>query len=220
MSAYLGILLSFTATAAPAGWCDQGLRCVQDGDLPGAIAAYRSALENDPFDSRAAAALAVLRGRVIQPAWPAPEVAWPLRWRRLAELGRPLGLLLAWYAAAGWLGWWWIRPPAAWRGWRYVAAFGGACLVAATVCHGVLMSVGSSRPWIVVAVPQSAWRQGNGLSYPAWRERNVPILLPAGTEGRLVGERANGWLWVEAPDGRRGWLPRSAVIFGGTTDFR
>jgi hypothetical protein len=63
-----------------------------------------------------------------------------------------------------------------------------------------------SRTGAVVVVPRVVLRTGDGMSYPQRYENPIH----SGAEVRVVEERA-GWVDVELPDGKRGWLPVDAL---------
>ncbi len=68
------------------------------------------------------------------------------------------------------------------------------------------------HPFLVVAQDNVVMRQGNGLSFPPLRANGKDVTLHSGTEARKRGERPNGWVQLELPDGRIGWVHRQQVL--------
>jgi tetratricopeptide (TPR) repeat protein len=180
------------------------------GDLPHAIAAYRSGLALDPTDAKFRTALAYARAQVQYP--PAPELArvmqpepeyWP-PWLALRTLGvYAFGLYFAACLAA--TRWCMTRRR------RWLAAAGLALALAA------VPAVGSGVEWlrrrhdaaepVVVLARDCPLRVGNGPDYPP----RLDAPLPRGAEVRRLFERS-GWVQVELSGGPVGWLPRDAVV--------
>jgi tetratricopeptide (TPR) repeat protein len=68
------------------------------------------------------------------------------------------------------------------------------------------------HPFAVVAEDEVTLRQGNGLSFPPTRANGKQVVLHSGTEARIRCERPNGWVQLELPDGRIGWVHRQQVL--------
>lgn len=182
------------------------------GDVGRAVLHYRRALEIRPGDPRVTANIATARGRRRDSFDEAPTRAltdtllfWhhglPLRAKTTVALGAwSLGFVLLAVGA-------WLAPGRLGR--AGCRRCGGVALVAAFALGasaGVDLRAQAVRDGAVVLADEVALRTGDGESYPARYENPIH----SGAEVRVVEERA-GWVDVELPDGKRGWVRADAV---------
>jgi tetratricopeptide (TPR) repeat protein len=177
------------------------------GDVPAALLAYRK------YCRLAGASSYVVDN--LHDAWrqvgDSPGVsAWPSGTRS------PLWLLpLSWKLAAGY-GIWAIASLLAhfllFQRLILRLAFNLVLLAALGALLYVDQMSYAQHPFLVIASDDTVFRQGNGLSYPAKVLNGREVRLHAGVEGRLRGERPNGWVQIELPDGQIGWVERRQVL--------
>lgn len=178
-------------------WLAVGHARYAEGDVPRAIAAWRRAWTLSPRDSDVIHDLAVARSRLDGvPAPVGPSPAWTVVGTPV-ELGGLAGLLLVAFSAGA------VRarrreaspwPPAA------VGALG--LLLAAVAVAGALEQ--SYRPIRVIVEGPARVRVDAALDAPS------RFALPAGTEVKRV-DRTADFALIEDGDGRRGWVPVSAL---------
>lgn len=182
------------------------------GDVGRAVLHYRRALEIRPGDPRVLANLETARSRRRDRFEVTSTRALTdtlLFWHHGLSLRSKIPLALgAWavgfalLAAGVWL------PRG--RGGRAAALRAGAALLVVALAVGgsalVDLRDRAARDAAVVVADEIALRTGDGASYPERYENPIH----AGAEVRVVEERA-GWVDVELPDGKRGWVPAEAV---------
>jgi len=176
------------------------------GDLGGAILHWRRAEQLLPGDPQVAHNLGYGRSRSQDKfeAKAAGEVAalvffwhgWPLPTRY-------------WIALASFTAFWALLALRLFVSRRLVGAAALLCLAAAIAC-GASAAVTTYRetacPPAVILATETVVRQGDSEAYePVFTE---PV--HAGTEVRIVEERS-GWVRVEFPDGKDGWVRREDV---------
>ena len=171
-----------------------------------AIAGYRRALHYSPRHARVRANLDYARNRVEPRVAPTQSsallrnVAFLHYWTSQAER---LGIALA----AGVLGWGCLIARLRWPRPLLLALGGAGAFVSLTCCLSIWLEQRdlTQRPPAVV-VEQATLRLGRGENY----EAALSQPLGPGVELRIRESRA-GWVDVELPDGRTGWLPESAI---------
>jgi hypothetical protein len=208
-------LATATLERPAAFYRNQGHAHLRAGHVARAIQAYRRAQDRLLLhDEEVEFGLEAARGLVTDPIFAAPPAdGWWDRVRKQVWRHGVAGVLAPWYLLWLLVGVLACAPP-------LTAGIRRRPLLLLAAATGVLLSVvlaaqapeGDRGAWVVVAQDGVVLRQGNGESYPPWEQRGVPITLRAGVEGRLKGQRPNGWVWVALPDGQTGWLPRQAVL--------
>jgi hypothetical protein len=193
---------------------NQGNAALLAGDLPGAILAYRQALQLDPGDRTLQESLEYARD---QAEYPRSDVrAAPEGWPSFLPLPSDTVLLalaigfymLACMALTRWL---MIRRLT-------LLVSGGLGLILACAVGAVWGTRQASiiqlmeHPLVVVR-ETTPLRIGNGVSYPA--HHGLPSAR-RGMEGQLQFTRGD-WLQVEFPGGVLGWLPRERVLLDTTS---
>lgn len=178
------------------------------GHLPEAVLAYRRAERYLPNHPALRANLEEARRQVLDaPAAPTPWLSelpfWPSRATRVL-LALALWVL-GWSLAAGIP----IRPS---RTLSVCAA--GALVLALAFAASVSLAERNERlrPLAIVAVDGVILRQGNGTSYAAVTNGELPVVLNRGVELHVLQERKNQWARVRLADGRTGWVPASQLL--------
>ena len=181
------------------------------GDLPGAILAYRLAMQLAPGDRALRAALDFARAQVAYPestfARPPSEELPPWlphvhpRWLlSVAFVSYSLSCLA--------LTRWWIlrrgRPLAV----AFVCAAITLLLGAGVIVEHRKTELDALHPLVVIADDGVLIRTGNGLSYPPRYETPVN----RGVEARLLYVRGN-WLQIELAGGEVGWIPAAYALW-------
>ena len=172
----------------------------RQGDLPGAIAAWREAWEIDPRDADIAHNLALARGELKGAPDPVgPAAAW-MEIVTPSELGFLGAMLLALGSGAALL-----RKPASRRDPAYAVSL-------ASIVVGGWLSVAAAHGFAEAERhPVAVLRRVGSLRTDALTDAEIAFSLPAGTEVSVRVERS-GLLGVEAGDGRQGWVAREALI--------
>lgn len=176
------------------------------GNRPQAIRAYRRATRW----GGTADELTNLRDALAQAGDEAGRTAWGTGIRQPLWM-YPLGIKVAVALAI-----WTMMTSLSLRIWRpnYLRALGGGVVVGWLLA--LLLYVDqrdiAQHPYLVVAADDVPLRQGNGYTYPVRVAAGKEIRLHAGAEGRFHGERANGWVQIELPDGLVGWVERQQVL--------
>jgi hypothetical protein len=183
---------------------------LQSGDLGHAIASYLRAERHMPGDHDLAHNLAQARTQV-EHAFERPGgtilVESAARWWHLVPVG--VRFAAAW---AGWIAFWallaWhIAAPATLSGdgrriaWRFAV---GTTLLAWAACGGSIVAdagLAAANPRAVLVESGVTLRKGNGDGF----EAAFAEQLGPGVECTVLAERP-GWLQVELPDGRSGWV--------------
>jgi hypothetical protein len=176
------------------------------GNLPQALLAYRRATRNGGTSDE----LANLRDALAQAGNEAGRTAWGVGFRRplwMYPLGAKTAAALVVWVISTWLFLLLSRP-------YYLRALGGGLLVGWLLAFLLYVDqIDIARhPYVVVAAEDVPIRQGNGHTYPVRVATGKEVRLHGGTEGRLRGERSNGWVQIELPDGQRGWVERRQVL--------
>jgi len=182
------------------------------GDVGRAVLHYRRALELRPGDARIEANLDTARSRRADEFEITSSRALTdtlLFWHHGLSLRAKIPAAVGCWAA-GFV----LLAVAVWlprrRGGRLGALRSGVLLlvVAAALGASALVELRdrAAREAAVVVADEVELRTGDGASYPGRYENPIH----AGAEVRVVEERA-GWVDVELPDGKRGWLPVDAV---------
>jgi hypothetical protein len=176
------------------------------GNLPQALLAYRRATRW----GGTADEMANLRDALAQAGNEAGRTAWGVGLRRplwMYPLGIKVAAVLAIWMIATWLFFLFSRP-------NYSRAMGGGLMVGwllAFLLYVDQIDI-ACHPYLVVAAEDVPLRQGNGHAYPVRVAAGKEVRLHGGTEGRLRGERPNGWVQIELPDGQLGWVERRQVL--------
>jgi hypothetical protein len=176
------------------------------GNLPQALLAYRRATRYGGTSDE----MANLRDALTQAGNEAGRTAWGVGLRRPLWM-YPLGIkvaavLVIWIITTG-LFLLLSRP-------KYLRAMAGGLMfgwVLAFLLHVDQLDV-ARHPYLVVAADDVSLRHGNGHTYTIKLAAGKEARLHGGTEGRLRGERSNGWVQIELPDGQRGWVERRQVL--------
>jgi hypothetical protein len=182
------------------------------GDVGRAILHYRRALLVRPGDPRALANLETARQRRLDRFEETSAGALTgtlFFWHTGLSLGAKVPLAAgAWALGFGLLaiGVWLPAGRGGKRGATRVGAF--ALLVAVAVGVSVVIEwrEREARDAAVILVEEVALRTGDGASYPERYENPVHN----GAEVRVVEERG-GWMDIELPDGKRGWVPAGSL---------
>lgn len=174
------------------------------GDIGRAVVHLRRAERLSPDDSDIQANLRYIRDQV-EPRF-APDSSFPARaWSTIVAGG---GRLAAVGAAAWALAWTLLIVR------RFRTQLGPpAVIIVALILGGALLAIpayarhaDSSRPAAVIISGGQTPRLGRGETYgPA-----INRALDAGVEVRIMELRGD-WAEIMLPDGKRGWLPASAV---------
>jgi hypothetical protein len=183
------------------------------GNLPQALVAIHQGLALAPSDRHLRREWFALRAEVADSCDP-----------RLRSTCQPIssGFLRRW--CSPWEMWgvvtalWWVGCLALAR-YAMIRRRRWLAVTAGAFCAAILLAVfwwweqwqwqrdESRYPRLILARP-TLLHMGNAAEYPPrW-----PIPLPAGVEGRCVGQRGN-WLHVWLPDGTRGWIPATHVLW-------
>jgi tetratricopeptide (TPR) repeat protein len=178
------------------------------GQLPQAILSYRRAQRLLPRDPQVADNLAFARSRVSDRIDPTPTNRLMQQILFLHHVTSPrertTAALVAW--GIGWLALL-ARLVLPRRG--LVLAATGALFLAVTLT----LSVGSDvrrdaqRPLGVLAARETIVRKGDGVSY----EPHLNRPLGPGVEFRVI-ERRGGWLHIELPDAKTGWIQSDQAL--------
>lgn len=186
----------------------QGNAYLRAGRLADAIAAYRRAEQRLPRDPALAANLCHARELVLEPPTSPSEPWWPVALRLSAHeihLAATFLWLTGWGFAFGYM----VRPS---RAWLATAMF----LIVLSGSLEVTYRWGeydrSVRPEAVVKRNGVILREGNGATYPALLRNNLPVILNAGVEVRILTERPNGWVKVRLDTGDMGWIPSETLV--------
>lgn len=191
-----------------------GNACLEAGDLGRAIAAYRRAERFLPGDADLAHNLAVARSRVTDAVG---RDGTTLLVDTVASWWHVIpGHVRAGLGIACWASLWALVAARALAGGRAGpagvallrglawAAFAGAALSGGTAIADVLLR--GARPPAVLLEPSTVLRKGNGEGFePAFVESLGP-----GVECTVIEERP-GWVRLELPDGRGGWVRDTQV---------
>lgn len=168
------------------------------GDLPGAILAARSGLDATPSDVELIRQLESLRDAVPHPAGTRPEKPGGFRtrvspWDLFAVAAVGVVLIVVGVARL-------LTTRDGWAVW--VAVAGVVLLVAVAVAAWQLHREAANQPKVLVLTRPTTLRKGNGDTYPARLDADLP-------RGAEVGERLRrgGWVQVEVPGGAIGWVP-------------
>jgi hypothetical protein len=146
-----------------------------------------------------------LRGEVVDPLFAAADVSeWAYRSYQIVLQVFPVILLVAVVGGAFLVGRCWRRN-------RLGTALAWCVVWFALLTALHLLVRADDRPAAVVRVDGVVLRQGNGLSYPPHVNQGLPIRLAAGVEALVRTRRANGWVQLELPGGKLGWVPQDAV---------
>lgn len=193
-----------------------GNALLQSGDLGHAIAAYLRAEQLMPGDADLERNLAQARGRVEQTfarSGGTLLVDSVARWWHLVPLGARLALAWSSWALFWALVVWRIAAPRAAAGsdGRRIAWRSAILLVLATwlVFGGSIIAdevLRWARPRAVLVESGVALRKGNGEGF----EQAFAETLGPGVECVVLEERP-GWLRIELPDGRTGWVKSTQV---------
>jgi len=174
------------------------------GDLPSAIAAFRSGLHYYPADAELLAGLRFCRAEAtsLGAASVPPE---GLRQRFTPGQRLAFAVLAMTFFAFGLLCQFTVR----WRSsvaWMFIGILG---LVTTAVLEWQCqreIAVDLAQPPCVVRF-DTPLRTGNGESYAPL----LPALLPRGTEARELARRG-GWVQVQLESGEIGWLPEEMLV--------
>lgn len=183
------------------------------GNLPQALVAIHQGLALAPWDRHLQREEAALRAEVVKACDPQLHpvcqpvlFGWLRRWCSPWDVWCFVTVL--WWG--GWLALARFRMIRRWR-WGVIAggSLGGAVLLAVVWEweQWQWQRKESHHPLLVLAQP-SLLRMGNAIEYPPYW--SAP--LPAGVEGRWVGQRG-GWVQLQLSDGTRGWVPASDVLW-------
>ena len=178
------------------------------GDVGRAILHYRRALEVRPGDPRVEANLETARGRrrdQFETTFTRALTDTLLFWHRgLSLRSKVPAALTAWVLAFVVLSVGVVlprRPPG-----RAGALRSGLLLLIVALALGasavVDLAARGERTAAVIVESDVELRTGDGASYPARYENPIH----AGAEVRVLEERA-GWVDIELPDGKSGWVP-------------
>ncbi len=182
------------------------------GDPGRAILHYRRALLVRPGDARVLANLDTARSRRrdrFEETSTRALTETLFFWHSGLSLGTKIPLALAaWALGFGLLALHaWLRPH---RVGRPDLGRAGALLLVVALAIGISatveMSARATRDAAVIVADEIALRTGDGTSYPERYENPVH----AGAEVRLIEVRA-GWVDIELPDGKRGWIPAESA---------
>lgn len=99
----------------------------------------------------------------------------------------------------------------AWRRQRLSRSMGWSLATFAVVFIGYSLAQPDRRPLVIIKVPGTLVRQGNGLSYPVQTRQGMLLELAAGVEAEYLGQRDNGWVQLRLRDGIQGWVPLDGV---------
>jgi len=189
-----------------------GNACFLAGDVGRAILHYRRALVLRPGDPRVMANLSTARARradQIDDTAGRAVLETVVFWHRgLSLRSKVPGSLAAWAAAFALLSVAVWFAPGDRRRLQMIRLAAVLLVVAAAVGVSAVVEEleRGERDSAVVVADEVALRKGNGASYPA-RYANP---IHAGTEIRVL-EARGGWLEVELPDGKSGWLPGAMI---------
>ena len=182
------------------------------GDSGRAILHYRRALLVRPGDARVVANLDTARSRRrdrFEETSARVLTETLFFWHSGLSLGTKIPIALAaWALGFGLLTLHvWLRPR---RAGRQGLGRAGTLLLAVAFAIGISaaieLSARSARDTAVIVAEEVALRTGDGTSYPERYENPVH----AGAEVRLIEVRA-GWMDIELPDGKRGWIPAESA---------
>jgi hypothetical protein len=188
---------------------------LQAGDVGRAIVSYLRAERHMPGDADLAHNLAQARRKVehsFERSGGTLLVDSVARWWHLIPLGTRF--------AAAWIGWAAFWALVAWRiaapatlgtdgrriAWRTVTA---AALAAWVACGGSILAdraLAAARPAAVLVESGVTLRKGNGDGFEAAFAES----LGPGVECTVLSERP-GWVQLQLPDGRSGWVKDSQV---------
>lgn len=184
-----------------------GNACLQAGDLGRAILSYRRAERLMPGDARLQSNLTYARSLTRDQIAPSGQRALAdalLSWHRgtsptLRSWLFVVSFLLFWLLLISWL---FRRAGSS----RYLAI---GCALVAIACGSSLAagicSAGSATEGVVVQ-GEVIVRKGNGQGFAPQFEQPIH----EGVEFRLL-EARGGWLSIELPDGKSGWIPADAA---------
>lgn len=191
-----------TGTHSPALAMNRSRAHALAGDLPGAILAAHSGLNESPTDVELTSQLETLRNAVDYPPGTRPEKSVGLRTRVspwdvffVALVGvvmAVVGVARRFTSRDGWAVW--------------LAVAGAGVLATAGVMTWLLHREAAGQPTVLVLVRPTTLRTGNGDTYPS----RLDAELPRGAEvsGRL---RRGGWVQVELPGGVIGWVSEAST---------
>jgi hypothetical protein len=174
---------------------------VQRRQVGRAILAYRAAAQLIPGDPRLESNLAAARamrrsqiapsgGRALGEALLGWHRRLPLPWRWSAFT---IAYLITWAALSIH-----VLRPARWLGFTAAAAAVGWVAAAASLAAQLVLDRATQG---VILVDEVIARKGNGEGF----EPQFAQPLHQGVEFRVIEQRP-GWLWIELPDGNRGWI--------------
>ncbi len=182
------------------------------GDVGRAIVHYRRALDVRPGDPRIEANLDTARTRrrdQFEETSSRALIDTLLFWHHRLTLRTKIPIALSTWTlgfALLAMGVWLERGRAARA--RTLRLAAAALVVAVAIGGSALLELRdrARRDAAVIVADEVEMRTGDGASYPARYENPVH----SGAEVRVVEERA-GWVHVELPDDKRGWVPTAAV---------
>lgn len=176
---------------APDAWANYGTAAWAAGDTAGAAIGWQRALRLEPVALDLRERLRSIPGQSTLLASVPP----------VSPTGLDLLGLALWVLGWSALAWRIAGRRAALRGWPAAAALAGA----ASVALSGLVEERLTGPELVLTAAAAPMRALPALS--AERTRALPV-----AEVLRVRERRDGWLRVEADDGRDGWIESSRVL--------
>lgn len=181
-----------------------------------AIANYERALMLEPGldDARENLALAVMRtkqktGKSLPEPWAQNLLFW--HYGIAFDTTRLLALVL-------WVAFWTLLTLRQWRAFPYWRGAAAAAAVLTVAFAASAWAKAHPTPLAVVIADDTALRYGPSES------EQVVAFAPEGVAGKTaailydgdratVEARANGWARIATVDGKRGWVPESALVF-------